>query len=159
LLCACSHRLRGPDGRPLWYEAESLHFVLRADTDEATARAASAKLERVYQALRAGTWHASTAAPGKVQVILLEDEAALPRDLPRGTIGITTRDALGHYSVALSADEDLAEAAVLKHELAHVIANQYLLRAPLWLEEGIAVYLETLKLEGDSATVGLAHPE
>jgi tetratricopeptide (TPR) repeat protein len=158
LLCSCSHRLKGPDGQPLWYQVESQHFVLRAATDEQTAREAAAKLERVHDALLVGSWHAATEAPGKVEVLLLEDDAALRRYLPRDVAGLMAQDSLGHVLVILSASLDLAEASVLKHELAHVITNQFLLRAPLWLSEGIALYLETLKLNGDSATIGLAHP-
>src|SRR5438093_1204566 len=99
LLLACSHRSRGPDGQPLWFQVESEHFQLRAATDEPTARAASLKLERVYQALRTASWHTASEPPGKVQVILLEDDASMRRFFPRGFAGFTARDSLGHFLV------------------------------------------------------------
>jgi tetratricopeptide (TPR) repeat protein len=158
-LCACSHRPKGPDGQPLWFEVQTGHFVLRAATDEPTARAAAARLERVREALLAGSWHARVELPGKVQVVLLEDDDALQAQLPRGTAGLTTQDGLGQLIIFASAQQDIAAMPVLKHELSHVVSHQFLLRSPLWLSEGLAVYLETLRLHGDSATLGYAHPE
>ena len=42
---------------------------------------------------------------------------------------------------------------VLQHELAHALLSKRLPRVPRWLNEGIAVYLETAKLDRDRHVV------
>ena len=153
--CGCALRNRGPDGQVRWVEVQTPHFTVRAAAEEQPARVAAARLEQVRAALLAGSWHASVEARGKVEVVLLDDDEVATY-LPEGLAGSTVVNSLGHVQVISGVEHDVSEVPVLKHELAHVVNAQYLLRSPLWLNEGLASYLETLTLEGDRATLGRA---
>lgn len=151
----CALRNRGPDGRLRWVEVQTPHFTVRAATEEGPARIAASRLEEVREALQAGSWHASVEPRGKVEVVLLDDDEVTAY-LPQGLAGSTGTDGLGHLRVISGLERDMSQVPVLKHELAHVVNSQFLLRSPLWLSEGLATYLETLALEGGQATLGRA---
>ncbi len=162
-LLVCASCLRGapPEGnfagddRP-WLELVSPHFVLRTDLDEPGARDALLDLERVRLALLTGAWHSKTQPPGRAQVILLASERELDEFVRRGVVGFAASDPFEAPLIVASAASRFDQSAVLKHELAHLFDNQYLLRQPRWLSEGLAIYLETMQVSraGRSVTVG-----
>ena len=154
---ACAHRPAGADGAPLWFEVKSPHFVVRAATTESAARAAALSLERVRDGMLASTWHAAQDPLPVVQVILLADHTALQEfHYPREIQGARFADPFDRLLLVASV-EDGDDVPVLKHELAHAVSHAFLLREPLWLAEGFASYMETLKLTKDSVTVGASN--
>ena len=58
----------------------------------------------------------------------------------------------------MSADQPPEELTVLKHEMAHVISNEFLVRNPRWLAEGIACYLETMHFDRAAHKVSVGDP-
>ena len=153
-LLACAHRPTGPDGAPLWYEVKSPHFVVRAATTEAAARTAALRLERIRDGMLASSWHAGQDPLPVVQVILLADHKSLQEfHFPKEIQGAKFSDPFDRLLLVASV-EDGDDVPVLKHELEHAVSHEFLLREPLWLAEGLASYMETLKLNEDSVTVG-----
>lgn len=159
LLAACAHGPRGPDGQPLWVEAESEHFVLRADLSAEDVRASIEKLEQIRQGLLVSSWSAKTQPPAKTHVILLADLDELNEYVRRGIDGFATSDPFDAPLLVATAETSLEDVTVLKHEMAHQVDNVFLLRQPRWLSEGLASYLETIQLarDGSSVTVGKAN--
>lgn len=163
LSAACLHARRtlGPDGVPLWFEVKTPNFTVRAAATEADARAAAARLERIRAGLLASSWHAEKNPLGRVEVLVLERRKEFQEryHFPALLEGAAFADTVGQLRLLVSADEDPDDVPVLKHELAHAIAHGFLLREPLWLAEGLATYLETLKVTDDAVTVGTTSDE
>ncbi|HYS08544.1 MAG TPA: energy transducer TonB [Myxococcales bacterium] len=145
-LLACAH---GP--RPLqperWHELNTEHFVLRTDLALGDARRTVVDLEEVRAALLAAGWKSSRPPPAKTQVIVLADDAELEQYAMKGIGGFVSSDAFGEPIMVVSGSQDPDEQRFLKHELAHVITNQFLIRNPRWVAEGLACYLETLRFD------------
>lgn len=180
--CAYSRSFRCPaEGGPPWVEVESDHFVVKTDASEAAAERAVRELETMRMA-QLGAWDGAFDPPGRLEVVVLRNRTEL-----RELLGGLDRDVLGYYAsigrprvvtgLMLEPERDglappahlwlewkaLAEAAeseVLRHELAHHLVGQILLRQPPWLGEGLAQYLAATRLgtwQGrPAAAVGLA---
>lgn len=145
-IASCAHGPRAAnDGA--WLQLESDHFLLRTDLTEAEARPVLIELERVRVALFAASWHGPKPPAGKLQGVMLADEAELSEFAGRGIGGYVTTDVFGERILALSAEQSPSQLPVLKHELAHYLNKAFLLREPRWLSEGLACYLETLRLD------------
>src|SRR5438105_4094028 len=160
LLClalACARHPRAAD--PLAFiELQSEHFVLRTDLAEPEAREVAAQLELVRAALIATSWHNAKPVPGHVQVIDLAARSELQEFAAEGIDGFVTSDAFGERILVMSAEQSPEELTVLKHEMAHVISNEFLVRNPRWVAEGIACYLETMHFDRASHKVSVGDP-
>ena len=156
-LCACAGRPRADD--PLKFtELESEHFRLRTDVPETEARDTIAQLERVRAALLVASWHSAHPLPGRLQVVQLQSKRDLEEFAAPGIEGFVAADAFGERLLVMSAEQAPGDQTVLKHEMAHVISNEFLLRNPRWVAEGIACYLETLKLDRAAKKVYVGDP-
>jgi tetratricopeptide (TPR) repeat protein len=158
LLACCAHSQRGPDGEPLWLEARTESFIVLSDGAPADVESAARKLEQVKAALLASSWSAAARPLPPQRLILLADLSDLREVLGRSFSGFATQDLFGRTLLLAGLDEASSDAPVLVHELAHAIHRGFLLRAPRWLSEGLATYLETLHLEGDGQTALLGNP-
>src|SRR4051812_36004380 len=146
LLVACAHASRSTDPAN-WRELESDHFVVRTDMPAQDAQGAIADLERLRLALLATGWHSNVAAPGKTSVVVLSSSGELREFAVPRLEGFVAEDAFERPIMVVSADRDAAEQTILKHELAHVITNEFLVAKPRWVAEGLACYLETLRFD------------
>jgi tetratricopeptide (TPR) repeat protein len=177
--CAYSRSFRCPaEGGPPWVEVESDHFVVKTDASEAAAERAVRELETMRMA-QLGAWDGAYDPPGRLEVVVLRNRTEL-----RELLGGLERDVLGYYAaigrprvvtglmlepglappahlwLEWKALAEAAEGEVLRHELAHHLVGQILLRQPPWLGEGLAQYLAAIRLgtwQGrPAAAVGLA---
>lgn len=156
-LCACAGRPRADD--PLKFtELESEHFRLRTDVPEPEARETIAQLERVRAALLVASWHSAHPLPGRLQVLQLQSKRDLEEFAAPGIEGFVAADAFGERLLVMSAEQAPGDQTVLKHEMAHVISNEFLVRNPRWVAEGIACYLETLKIDRAAKKVYVGDP-
>ncbi|MBS2022199.1 MAG: DUF1570 domain-containing protein, partial [Deltaproteobacteria bacterium] len=155
-LTGCAHRQRGPDGQPLWFRVETPHFEVVADTSLPDAQRMATQLERVLLALQTGSWSAANAPWRKARVIVLADQAEMRTYFRKDISGLAAADVLSAPLLVFNAEQDPSELNVLKHELAHLVDNQFLVRQPRWLAEGLACELETVTIEhdGKSALLG-----
>lgn len=152
-LAACAHGQRSKDPNA-WRELTSAHFTLRTDLAEPEARASIGQLEVVRAALLAGSWYGATEPQGRTLVIQVEDESELEEFARLGIAGFAATDAFGERVLVMSAEHGAFEQTVTKHELAHALADHILLRQPRWLSEGLATYLETVRVQDDKAVFG-----
>lgn len=146
-LFACAHVPRATDPA-LWVEVTTEHFVLRTDLPPDDARQAAADLERVRSALLAAAWHSSKEPVGRTQVVELADDRELREFARKGLEGFVASDAFDEPIMVVSASQE--DQQIFKHELSHIVTRGYLVSKPRWVDEGIACYLETLKLDGRS---------
>ena len=152
-LSACVHGQRSKDPNA-WREVTSAHFTLRTDLSEADARESTAQLELVRAALLAGSWHGASEPEGRTTAIEVEDRAELEEFARRGISGFVATEAFGERVLVMSAENEPFERTVTKHELAHALSDHILLRQPRWLSEGLATYLETVRVQDGKAVVG-----
>ncbi len=154
---ACAH---GP--RPIepdrWHELQTEHFVLRTDLSAEDARRVAVDLEETRAALLAVGWRSGNPRPGRTQVIELADDAELQEYAVKGIEGFVADDAFGEPIVVVSGSQDPKEQRFLKHELSHLITNDFLVRNPRWVTEGIACYLETLRFDRRRGVVVVGEP-
>ncbi|HZX97318.1 MAG TPA: DUF1570 domain-containing protein [Myxococcales bacterium] len=149
LLCfaaACAHGAR-PIRPEAWHELRSEHFTLRTDLPLEDARRTVVDLEEVRIGLLGAGWHAARMAPGRAQVIELESEREMQDYAMKGLAGFVTDDAFKEPIMVINGSQDPRDQTFLKHELAHVITNEFLVRNPRWVAEGISCYLETLRFD------------
>lgn len=146
-----------------WVELTSRHFVLRTDLSRRQARAALADFEGVYGTLQKVAFSGDSPRE-RIDVILFSDELGFKQLAPRG--------AAGYFMPRQPDDPDPEPTIVIhgrmliagtlvestqrrfRHELTHRFLDHRLRWSPPWLEEGLAEYYSTVKVEGHDAIVG-----
>ena len=131
-------------GGPTWREFTSEQVALR--TDLAPDRAA--ELVREIELARAAVLHAMFATapevPGVVHAVAFASDGDFWEVSPsQAAAYVTTLDGFAP-TVVLPATLRAATRAILIHELTHHFSSFPLLRKPMWLDEGFAVYLESM---------------
>jgi len=145
LIVACAHGPRAiQPGR--WHELQTENFAIRTDLPLVDARRVAVDLEEVRAALFVASWRRRDLPAGKTQVIVLADDGELQEYAAEGLQGFVAENAFGEPIVVISGS-DPKDRRFLKHELAHVVTNQFLVRNPRWVAEGLACYLETLRFD------------
>ncbi|HUJ28147.1 MAG TPA: hypothetical protein VLW85_19130 [Myxococcales bacterium] len=155
LACAREIRSQNPDS---WLELQGEHFTLRTDLPEEQARKAIADLEVVRAALLASGWHNARSQAGRTTVIELASARELQEFARKDFGGFQGIDAFGEPFILVTAEQDILEQGVVKHELAHVQNAGFLTSSPRWIQEGIACYLETLRFDWRKGQVVLGEP-
>ena len=142
-----------------WRELASPHFVLRTDLDVPAAARFLVETERSDAALRASMGAEQRDGGPRIEVVLFasaRDYQALVND--RRSIGCFMPRPEGDLeprpTVLMAAGREEVTQAVLFHELAHRVLDERYVELPLWVEEGLAQYYETLRLDGEGAIVG-----
>jgi hypothetical protein len=144
-----------------WLELSSQHFVLQTNLAPEEAKATTVQLERARASVLA-------AFPGggglkePLEVVVFTNAAQL-QDLSGDPLleAALIHDWRGPLLLTASTAAFL-ESTQLKrtlHELAHHYSARSLKRWPRWFEEGLAIYLETITIDGEkqTATRGAAH--
>jgi tetratricopeptide (TPR) repeat protein len=148
-------------------EVESDHFVVKTNAAPSDAERMASELEMLRMA-ELGSWEGPYDPPARLEVVVLRnrtefqeflDPLAQPPPLayyawgtrPRVVIGLVLdRDLRWRTVPSLRERQEewaqAEESRVLRHELAHHLIGQVLLRQPPWLAEGLARYLEATRL-------------
>jgi len=160
--CAHAPGSRAP-GEPHWIELTSRHFTLRTDLPRRQARAALADFEGVYGTLETVAF-AGDAPRDRIDVVLFSDEERFKELAPSGAAGYfmprQPDDPDPQPTIAIHGRMLIAGTLVestqrrFRHELTHRFLDHRLRWTPPWLEEGLAEYYSTLKVQGDDAIVG-----
>ena len=160
LAVACVTFPRAPDeGGSPWISVETPHFALATNMEKAPAEDLARMLEHTWTAME----YALESFPGGA----LEDVAAgsepvlviaLKNDREREAVhkqlgGAFSAQPLLPPAVSIGDISVNRGEEVLRHELAHALLSKRLPRVPLWLNEGIAMYLQTAELNRDRQTV------
>lgn len=159
LAAGCVTFPRAPDeGGSPWISVETPHFALATNMEKAPAADLARMLEHSWTAME----YALEALPG----FALEDIArsepvlviALKNDREREAVhkqlgGVFSAQPLLPPVVSIGDISINRGEEVLRHELAHALLSKRLPRVPRWLNEGIAMYLQTAELDQDRQTV------
>lgn len=164
LAAGCAHvaTVRAPV-EPQWVELTSRHFTLRTDLPRRQARAALADFEGVYGTLETVAF-AGDAPRDRIDVVLFSDEARFAALAPRGAAGYfmprQPDDPEPRPTIVIHGRMLIAGTLVettqrrFRHELTHRFLDHRVRWTPPWLEEGLAEYYSTLKVDGGDAIVG-----
>jgi tetratricopeptide (TPR) repeat protein len=155
---ACAHVQSSQTAVPAaWHELTSEHFTVFSDVPEDKARRAVADMELVRNALAELAWTTSKVDTARYQVVLLQSQEELREFAFKGLGGFATSDAFGEPILVVTADQDVIDDTLFKHELTHLIDKQFMVTKPRWVDEGIATYLESLQIDArrNRLTVGL----
>lgn len=160
VLSGCSAmRARCPlEGGHPWVEVRSPHFNVRTNLDTETAEETARELELLRQGLLQA-WGGSFDPPGTVEVIVLRNRRSLEEFTKVRIEGFSTATSDGPVMVmagnAYALSEASADPGTQAHELAHYLSEFALVRQPRWLSEGLASYLESIRLRPEEQLVVL----
>ncbi len=149
-----------------WSEVQTPHVTLKSDLHPDDARRAALAVERTRAALLAAAWPgAQLLQPEHIEVIVFSNHQDFERYFGtrvgavfiHGTYPPTaflygTPEKWEHRET-LALEETTS---TLKHELTHHLAAYIYRRQPRWFSEGLAQFLETMRVseEGKTATLG-----
>lgn len=152
----CSH------APPHWTELSSRHFLLRTDLPPRTARTALQQFETTYTALQTLAF-ANDPPRERIDFILFRHEADFRQLAPKGATGYFMPHQLDEPdplpTIAMFGDYGEAMQRRFTHELTHRFMDHQLSGAPAWLEEGLAEYYSTMKVDSDGVVLGLLSNE
>ena len=141
-----------------WREIRTARFILVTDLDRDDAREHALELDErgaalthLYRLLAPS----QTAVVRPVQVVHLAscDELSRLRGTPIfGVVGPSIQFEIDRLIFTCQRSDQRSETAV--HELTHDLNHRYFADLPVWLEEGLATYYQTLETEGGRAVVG-----
>ena len=148
-------------GGPLWIEVSTQHFRLASDLPTDQVRALGVEFERIYQAFLDLSFFdpaARSVPQSRLEVVVF---ASRTEFFARTDITNEHTEAMFRWGSAfrpsymLMYGELTREAReVFQHELTHHFAHQYLPSAPVWLQEGLAEYYETLRFADGGVRLG-----
>jgi len=142
-----------------WTEVSSTHFTLKTDLDPKTAQEVSANLEARFSSLADLGFASPIEVRTRIDVVYFrhrdEYEKVAPR-LSAGMFRTDVRDFERTPLAVLQGDFTQSNKETLQHELTHHFVHALYPQAPVWLNEGLAVYFSTLDVEGDTAILGRA---
>ena len=134
-------------GGPAWTEWTSAHFVLMTDLDEADARAALRGFEELRAAVLVAAWRRAPEPRGRLAVVAFRSDSERRVFVRPGFVAafIATKAQQG-LIVKSGAERD----EIVTHALVLALAYHYGLEGKAaWFDEGLARYLESLRLEPD----------
>ena len=147
-------------GGPTWTEVTSAHFVLKTDLNDSDAQRASKNLEDTFAALSDVGFSSEDKPKTRIDVAYFRRRESYFEFAPRTTAGAflpSGRHDFERRPIALlGGDFDSDTRELVQHELTHLFVRYYYPQAPVWLNEGMARYLETLSVEGGTAILGRA---
>jgi hypothetical protein len=146
-----STSIGGGKGEGTWREFKSQHFALRSDADVDDARASLAECETSYEALRSILFSGDRAGTKPVEVFLFAHGNDLRQFIPAGTVAVFIPQSSTMLLETTFNDE---ARRVFLHEMTHVLVQRSFPRVPLWLNEGLAEYFETMRIESGRVVLG-----
>ncbi|MEZ4296982.1 MAG: hypothetical protein R3B70_18600 [Polyangiaceae bacterium] len=145
-------------GGAQWRELVSSHVVLRTDRDEDDAREALTELERSYVALHDIGFPQVNIDGSRILVVHFNRRSDFERFVKAGLAGVFRRNMPNERypepNMLVVGTLDASARGTLIHELTHLFARVSLGEMPLWFNEGLAQYYQTLTLEDGYAYVG-----
>jgi Tfp pilus assembly protein PilF len=145
-------------GGPAWREIASEHFTLQTDLDEDDALAASANLETALGALSELGFASDQKPTLKIDVVYFRRREDYEQVAPKTTFALFEWVAPATFertSLAILHGDFVNDAReAILHELTHALVHHYYPQAPVWLNEGLAKYYQTLQSSDGTATLG-----
>lgn len=145
-----------------WTRTTSPHFVLETDVEAYRARDVLAELERSHAALAYVTSRPPRAKESPVEVVLFARERDFAQIRKRSNAAAWFSPALGSdyepQPVIVMTDSDLVEERrlLVQHELTHRFLHERFPTLPTWLDEGLAEYHASVRVEEGRIVLGAA---
>ncbi len=154
--CSATRALCPLEGGRPWVEVKSPHFSVRTNLDADTAEEASRELETLRMGLLQA-WGEGFDPPGTVEVIVLRNRVELAEFTNVRIEGFSATTPDGPVLVmpgnGYAIGEDPTDLGTQAHELTHYLSQFSLVRQPRWLSEGLAMYMETIRVKADKSEV------
>ena len=144
------------EGGAQWRELESDHFRLVTDLDAHVAESELHRFERSYDAMMQAAF--PRGATGRMRLVVFRTNDELRAFAPNAAAGLFVDgwamedDETGTALFGSGLREE--SRAVFQHELAHRFLAAGFAEVPPWFSEGLAVYFETMRVEGDRVILG-----
>lgn len=144
------------EGGAVWREITSEHFRLATDLDVTIAERELDRFERAYDAMVQAAF--PRAALGRTQLVVFRTDEDLHAFVPNVAAGVfvpgweVEDDETG--AALFGGGLRAKSRAVFQHELAHRLLATGFAQVPPWFSEGLAVYFETMRVEGDRVILG-----
>jgi hypothetical protein len=151
--CATSGLIPPSQGGHRWLELSTAHFVVRTDLDEDVARGELMRLEALRAALLSAILPDIDLPTGQLPVVILRSGAEWKQVIRPGIAGIMVERVLFKPLILYSAAGVVQDMDLVKHELTHYISRLYLRNVPPWMDEGVALFFESTRVD---AVRGLA---
>ena len=141
-----------------WREIRSEHFVLTTDATGEETRESLADFETTYETLRAILFAGDPGGARPVYIVLFAHGADLRRFIPPGTIAAffsaLPDDPESKPIMLLETSFSEEARRIFLHEMTHAFVERTFSNTPIWLNEGLAKYFETMRIESDRVVVG-----
>ncbi|MFO0640608.1 MAG: hypothetical protein U0183_15420 [Polyangiaceae bacterium] len=148
-------------GHP-WYEVTTKHFVVRTDVEATQVASAVTELERGYSELTAAAFPRGAGGAERLGIVLLHDQREMSEYWPKysGFSAERLGGDIEHTPTLVLAGSGYPPAvrATFLHELTHRFVAYTYGAVPIWLNEGLAQYYSTLKVEHGKMTLGEVVP-
>ena len=156
LVAVGSGCVRSVVDRP-WVRVTTAHVVLETDLARELAVKRAARLEQTWLLLETvyRIFGSHRAPPAKSEVIVASDCRLLPGKPSPAAAGwvFVSRD-FERRRTAVVCDEQPWGDEIFKHELAHVFNYTVFGVLPVWVNEGLATYLQAIRVERGNALIG-----
>lgn len=145
-----------PGGEAPWHLATTERFEVWTDAGPEAAGQGAAELERLQALLDLAFPEVERGTSGQLRVVLLASHTAVEELAGPHIAGFYTRRT-AQPTVVIGARQALRDPSLLAHELTHHLVERWLVRAPRWLDEGLAEHLGTIgDPRVDAGTMGQA---
>jgi Tfp pilus assembly protein PilF len=159
--CAGAPFRGAEQGGRRWIEASSENFWLLTSQDEDDARDTLNELEATQAVFEQVAFPSSENPPGITEVVLLPAEdfdalhqAGAVNKVAVGYFGTSALDFAQHPRFVVSDGFGPAALTMFQHELTHRFVAFHFPNAPIWLNEGLAKFWETLEIKHGVAYFG-----
>jgi hypothetical protein len=138
------------------------HFVVKTSLPRVQAIETADHLERTRAAMLQAAWGRSKGPPSRAEVIVFGRQPEFARFVDTYIAGETRGAPELERLIVFSRDPSLSIPTIASHELAHQLSSWYMPIQPRWLSEGLATFLETIRVRNDTqrgttlCTVGIA---
>jgi hypothetical protein len=142
----------------VWREFQSDHFVVTSDADAKDVRDSMMDFEATYRALVAVLFREEGETPAPLGIVLFAHDADLHRFIPQGAAAAFLH---GNPSDPSNPSRMLVETSLSEqgkqmfiHELTHAFVERWFGAVPLWLNEGLAQFFESMRIEKGRIVLG-----
>src|SRR5205823_6088851 len=96
---------------------------------------------------------------GRLPVVILRSATEWRQVFRPAIAGIMVERVLFRPLIVYSSARVVQDIALVKHELTHFILRLYLRSLPPWLDEGLAVFFETVRVDGIRGLMRIGRPD
>ena len=142
-----------------WVRVDTEHVTLRTDLPPARAREVAATMQQSRDAFASAVFPCAFSRPSRVEVTIISHARnfeAVGEAWSAGYFqGSESRIDDAPRRIVLRSWDPVTTRQIFQHELAHQVGTACMPSMPIWLNEGIAAFLETAVVDDTSIALGL----